>query len=423
MDTLNFSHRIFPWVTGLLMASILVVPGVYVLLTVWLALYGLWHVRGFTARVWQPSLTLGASPIWAGMAVYVAVGMGLGWLHGYKASYFEAYVPMLLAPLIVNALLVARPPESMLYWGAASGAIVAGFVASYESLLIERGRAIGGLNNEIMFGDLSVVFGLFSLFGWLYYSKKPFIKLVFIFGFLMAVLASFLSGSKGGWLSILTIVIAVAWVQSFNIHWVRRVAFVVIILIAISFIAFSVPSYLVVDRLVNGFIAGVNWINGMPSSGNSVDIRFEMWNQSIQMLIEKPILGWTKDVATFELNKRLLDEGVMKAPGIGYWTQAENDFLQIGIVHGVLGQISYFFLYFGLILGFLKIRNNHSFHHLSNILAILGIILVILFLQFGISVVVLGRNAFRHTLIVWAMMILSYMIIAWDAQRPFVPKK
>ena len=99
-------------------------------------------------------------PIWVGMAVYVLFGVTTGLFHGYKAAYFEAYVPMFLAPFIVNAVVVARPPVKMLWLGAATAAVLAGLVGSYQSLYLLMGRAGGAMNNVIMFGDLAVVLAM-----------------------------------------------------------------------------------------------------------------------------------------------------------------------------------------------------------------------------------------------------------------------
>jgi hypothetical protein len=139
------------------MSTLLVVPSAYGILTLWLTLYGLWFIKGFVNRVWRPSIAIGASYIWFGLIVYVLIGVGLGLSHGYKASYYEGYVPMLLAPIIINAVLVAKPSPSFFWMGAAGAALLAGLMASYQSLYLGVGRAFGAMNNIIIFGDLSVV--------------------------------------------------------------------------------------------------------------------------------------------------------------------------------------------------------------------------------------------------------------------------
>jgi O-antigen ligase len=397
------------------MAGILVVPGVYVLLTVWLALYGLWHVRGFAARVWQPSLTLGASPIWVGMAVYVAVGMGLGWWHGYRASYFEAYLPMLLAPLIVNAVVVAKAPVAMLWLGAAAGAALAGLMAMYQSLVLDMGRAGGAMNNVIMFGDLSVVLAMFTMFGWIYWGraqKSRWIQAAFLLGTLLGLVASLLSGTKGGWLSILMLAVLFVWLAFDRWHWFKKLIVAVTVLALIVLTAVLAPKELVVNRVVQGVQGGFTWFSTGQVTEHSVSIRFEKWYQAAQMISEKPLSGWTTEGAIIELQSEMSNAGAGDI-----WIQTENDFLQVGIVHGLPGMASYLGLYMGIILGFLRARQLWPDHALWMGLASAGAVLVVLMLEFGLSVVVLGRNAFRHTLIVWAMLALAYLILLWQ-QRP-----
>ena len=419
MDTLNPSHRLFPWVTGLLMAGILVVPGAYGLLTLWLALYGLWHVRGFAARVWQPSLTLGASPIWVGMAVYVAVGMSLGWWHGYMASYFEAYLPMLLAPLIVNAVVVAKPPVAMLWLGAAASAALAGLMAMYQSLVLDVGRAGGAMNNVIMFGDLSVVLAMFTMFGWIYWGraqKSRWIQAAFLLGTLLGLVASLLSGTKGGWLSILMLAVVFVWLAFDRWHWFKKVIVAGLVLATIVIAAFLAPPDVVVNRITNGFQGAQTWFQTGRITEGSVSIRLEKWAQGLNMVIDKPHTGWTTQGSMVEIDRRLRQTDAGALPG-GSWTQTENDLLQAGIVHGVPGILSSLFLYVGIFLGFVRARQRWPDQRLWVGLASAGAVLIVLMLEFGLSVVVLGRNAFRHTMIVWAMLALAYLIVLWQQRQ------
>ena len=419
MDTLNPPRRLFPWVTGLLMAGILVVPGVYVLLTVWLALYGLWHVRGFAARVWQPSLTLGASPIWVGMAVYLAVGMGLGWWHGYEASYFEAYLPMLLAPLIVNAVVVAKPPVAMLWLGAAAGAALAGLMAMYQSLVLDVGRAGGAMNNVIMFGDLSVVLAMFTMFGWIYWGraqKSRWLQAAFLLGTLLGLAASLLSGTKGGWLSILMLAVVFVWLAFDRWHWFKKVIVAGLVLATIVIAAFLAPPDIVVNRITIGLQGAQTWFQTGRITEGSVSIRLEKWAQAVSMIIDKPWTGWSTQGSILEIDQRLRAAGAGEGPG-GFWTQTENDLLQAGIVHGLPGIASYLCLYLGIIWGFMRARQHWPNHGLWVGLASAGVVLIVLMLEFGLSVVVLGRNAFRHTMIVWAMLALAYLIVLWQQRQ------
>lgn len=419
MDTLNPLHRLFPWVTGLLITGILVVPGAYVLLTLWLALYGLWFLQGFSARVWQPSLMLGASPIWAGMVVYVVMGMGLGWWHGYKASYFEAYLPMLLAPFIVNAVVVARPHVALLWLGAAAGAASAGVLAILQSLVLDMGRAGGAMNNVIMFGDLSVILSMFTMFGWIYwgrYQKSRWIHAVLLLGTLLGLTASLLSGTKGGWLSILMLAVVFVWLAFDQWHWLKKMLIASLIFLAIALVAFLAPADLVVNRITNGVKGAQTWFETRQVTEGSVSIRLEKWTQGLNMIIDKPLTGWTTEGSIVEIDRRLRSTDAGVYPG-GSWSQTENDLLQAGIVHGVPSILSSLFLYGGIFWGFFRVRKRWPDQALWVGLTSAGAVLIVLFIEFGLSVVVLGRNAFRHTMIVWTMLVLGYLVLLWQQRQ------
>jgi O-antigen ligase len=409
------SHRIFPWITVAIMATILVVPSAYAILTLWLTLYGLWFIKGFVNRVWRPSIAIGASYIWCGLIVYVLIGIGLGLSHGYKASYYEGYVPMLLAPIIVNALLVAKPSPSFLWMGAAGAAFLAGLMASYQSLYLGVGRAFGAMNNIIIFGDLSVVMATFSVFGLLYWSStvsKPQFKIILIIGLIFGVWASLLSGTKGGWLSIIMISILAIWISLKQLHWSKKILGVLIGLGLVFLAASLAPPELVMNRVKDGVAGARIWFLTGDVTEGSVSIRLEKWYQAIFMLIEKPLTGWGNQGAIVELQARITAAGV---PGV--WTQAENDLLQAGIVHGIPAIFATLALYFGFILSFAKMRRLNSDSSLWIGLSSVGIVFVILMIEFGLSVNVLGRNAFRHTFIVWEMCILALLILAWGRRE------
>jgi len=420
MEKIDTPYRYFPWFTGALMAGVLVVPGFYALLSLWLALFGAWHVRGWTQRIWRPSLAIGAMPIWVGMAVYVLFGVTTGLFHGYKAAYFEAYVPMFLAPFIVNAVVVARPPVKMLWLGAATAAVLAGLVGSYQSLYLLMGRAGGVMNNVIMFGDLAVVLAMVSAFGAFFGvndADPKWMRRFMFLGAAMGVWASLLSGSKGGWISILMLSVILVWMALRHWHWVRRVAVAGAVLGGVVAAAFLAPPDLVVNRISQGLQGASTWFTTGQITEGSVSIRLEKWKQAIGMVADKPLTGWTTEGSVIEIDKRLRQTSAGAYPGGGRWTQTENDLLQAAIVHGVPGLASCLFLYIGFLWGFIRIRQQDVQNALWVGVAAVGALLVVLMLEFGLSVVVLGRNAFRHTLIAWAMLALAYLIL-FRSQRP-----
>jgi O-antigen ligase len=322
---------------------------------------------------------------------------------------------MLLAPIVVNGVLVAKPSSAFLWLGAAGAAFLAGLMASYQSLYLDLGRAFGAMNNIIIFGDLSVVVTTFSVFGLLYWSStqsKPYIKLLLIIGLVFGVWASLLSGTKGGWLSILMITIMAIWIALKKLHWSKRIVGVFIGFGLVVLAAYLAPAELVLSRIKDGVAGTQIWFATGGVTEGSVSIRLEKWHQAILMIIEKPLTGWGQSGAIVELQHRINAAGV---PGI--WIQAESDFLQAGIVHGVLGIFASLALYFGFISAYVRMRRLNSNSSIWIGLLTVGIVFVILMIEFGLSVNVLGRNAFRHTFIVWEMFILALLILEWAKEN------
>jgi O-antigen ligase len=409
------SHRLFPWITGAIMSTILVLPFAYGVLTLWLTLYGLYFIRGFLDRVWRPSVSVGASFIWYGLLIYVLAGITLGLIHGYRASYYEAYIPMLLSPIIVNGILAAKPSSTFLWIGAASAALLAGLMASYQSLYLGVGRAFGAMNNIIIFGDLSVVMATFSALGLLYWSSsksKLHIKMFLMTGVFFGIWASLLSGTKGGWLSILMVLIMVIWISLKKMHWSKKILGVCIGLGLVIIFAFLAPSELVVNRIKDGVKGAQIWFEIGSVTEGSVSIRLEKWYQAIFMLIEKPLTGWGVQGAIVELQARINSAGVS-----GVWIQTENDLLQAGIVHGLPAIVAILVLYLSFVISFVRMRKSNPSSSLCIGLSSAGILFVVLMLEFGLSIVALGRNSFRHTFIVWEMLILSLLILGFNQQN------
>lgn len=417
----TFFHIFVAWITGLLMALILVLPGAYLLLTLWLAGLGLFNLHAFRRQVWRPSLQFMGPWLWLGLGVYVVVGVGLGLFHGYKLSYFEAYVPMLLAPWILNGVVAVRLPQATLWLGAAAGAVLAGMMGSYQSLILDMGRAGGAMNNVIMFGDIAVVLAMISAFGLLYWPKAHMHwarRSLLAVSAIMGLWASLMSGSKGGWLSILMLAALLTWMAFSHWHWSRRLFTVLTALMLVVGMGFLAPQDLVLHRIQSGLQGAHAWFSTGAVTDGSVSIRLEKWSQAFGMIADRPFMGWSSDVAIEELRQRMIAAGA----GDG-WSQTENDFLQAGIVHGTLGIFSYAVFYLSLILSFSHARKTLANHPQVVGFSVVGVFLVILFLEFGLSIIVLGRNAFRYTLVTWSMVLMGLLLLHAQQQQRSVNGK
>jgi O-antigen ligase len=404
----NLMHVV---VCAMLMLT-LVMPGAYLLLTLVLAFSGMMQIRRLPNQMGALSVAVGAGWAWSGLTVYTVIGVGLGLWHGYKWAYYEAFVPMLLAPFVVVGVVSYRLAPWVFWLGSAMGAMLAGFLATYQSLFLKMGRAWGALNHPIVFGDLSIVFAMASLWGLVYADQvqsKVWIRLVLIMGAVSGVWASMLSGSKGGWMSVFLVAVAFLWVLTRTWSLGRRLRATVSVVVVLLLIFAMAPHDLVMGRIQHGVAAGLHWFETGRVTDASVSIRLEMWRQSFSMISEKFWLGWSGNHALPEFDRRMTAAG---QTGFGF--TMENDLIQASVVHGMLGLVAALSLYGGLFLTFWKSKERFQTNAAVGF-SVVGMLLVMLMLEFGLSIAVMGRNAFRHVLVTWSMMLIGMM--ALQAQR------
>ncbi len=104
-----------------------------------------------------------------------------------------------LAALLLVAWRQASPRPGFWWWGLAFGALLAGAIAAYEHWWLGRWRVGNGVN-AIPFGNLSLLLGTLSLAGLMSSSSiRNELRLVLALAAVGGLLASVLSGTRGGW--------------------------------------------------------------------------------------------------------------------------------------------------------------------------------------------------------------------------------
>ena len=388
-----------------LMVSVLVLEGGYMLLTLLLAGFGLAHGRQLPATFAWVRSSSGASTVMAGLGLYLVVGVLLGVWHSYKINYYEAFVPFVLAPLVLHGVLSFKMDHRVLWLATAVGAFFALFLAAYQVFWLDVGRAFGGLKNPIIFGDLSIVFGAIALLGFVYCPRDAFPKGVRWFllaGFFFGLGASLLSGSKGGWMSVFLILFVFVWTYFSHRSVGFRLAAYGVGLLVVTKLFLLAPSELVLDRIVGGLGAGWHWFQTGEVTDGSVSVRLELWRRGILMFDQNWLMGLSTGLPE-NLSAQMASIGL---PWFG--GNLENDLLQTLVSLGLVGFVGKLGMYGLLFWGFLKFRNSNDV--LSRGFSAAGGLLVMLYLEFGLSVIVLGHNSFRHVLVVLCMMLLALLL-------------
>jgi O-antigen ligase len=151
------------------------------------------------------------------------------------------------------------------------------------------------------------------------------------------------------------------------------------------------PHELVWGRLASVWQHAGNWFQTGEVTDWSVSIRLELWSYAWQLFTERPLLGWSGADALAKLAEHLKPYNV--PPGIA--PVFENDLLHYAAVSGLVGVTSVLALYVGIFKGFWQFQQQgRGKHHAA--FALMGMLLVVLIFEFGLTVNALGRSPFRY---------------------------
>lgn len=395
------------------LSLLLVLPGGPSLLGIALAVMGVLAILQKNAQLtwawqWRPLRHMAY-----GVCTFVLIGIFLGVWYDAKIGYYEAFMPFILTPLMLSGVLFSRLQPAVIWTGSATGALLGGLFASYQSLVLLIGRATGNMPHPIIFGDLAVVLSCVALFGVLYFEqaqRQPWLRAYLLLGTLMGVWASMLSGTKGGWLSIVMFLFIFAWrfTAGKQIVWRWTGFFGISALLAIGVL--MAPHELVLGRLASVWRHAGNWFQTGEVTDWSVSIRLELWSYAWQLFTERPFLGWSGADALAKLAEHLKPYNV--PPGIA--PVFENDLLHYAAVSGLVGVSSVVALYAGVFSGFWQFQRQGQGKHPAAF-ALMGMLLVVLIFEFGLTVNALGRSPFRYFFCDMTVMLTGLILMSIKA--------
>ena len=239
----------------------------------------------------------------------------------------------LLFALGVMFFLLKYPPKVEYFWsGLALGALFSGLLAFWQKFFLGIGRPPLHMS-AIQFGNLAMLLGLLCSVGAISKVKdSEILRLLLVVGGGFGVLASLLSGSRGGWIGFPVIVIFV--VSSYVDSKTRALKLIILPLIALIALVMMVPQLGVKDRLEMA-VFDVQQYFDEHKTNTSVGTRLELWRAGLIMFPDKPFLGWGEEGYSAE-KARLADEGVV-ASSIRYNSHLHNDFMDALVVRGSIG--------------------------------------------------------------------------------------
>lgn len=277
----------------------------------------------------------------AGLLFYALVWMLEVYFHELGSREYDRPSRFVFAVIALLFLLRYPPRQEIVWAGIALGGIATGSWALWEKFALGAVR-VSGHTNAIQYGNLSMLMGLLCLagMGWAYKQQRYRMLwfILFLFGLVFGMLASGLSGSRGGWIGLPIVLLYIA--KQYQQHLPKHLLISGVALITLlSAIAYFTPATGVKSRIDSAFHDIEQYQKG--NARTSVGIRFELWKGNLTLIQEKPLLGWGEKGYKERLSE-LAKEGVIIPGIVGH---AHNEILYTFSRRGLVGFLSLLLLY------------------------------------------------------------------------------
>lgn len=321
------------------------------------------------------ALTLGAIAL--GMAPLLLPNGGV-WLLGGLVALWLAYS-------LLRGQWGGLPlfPAAGLCVFALSGAAV-GVWAVEQTLLGGSARAAGHPPlHAILFGNMALVCGLVSMAGlaWAWHRPTPTRWawwLLFGVGAVGGVMASVLSGTRGGWLAL-----PLAGLVFYRVYighwagWKQAVLAVGVFMLLVS--AYALPHTGVQTRVASAVEETRDYWQGHPHG--SIGVRLELYRVTLGLIAQRPLTGYRQ--AEYQNALQTLQQKGDISPQVARHWHAHNDLLNAWVRYGVLGLLGVMLLYAWPLWWFS--RSSLWQQPTQRPLVLAGLLLPILFIDFGLS--------------------------------------
>lgn len=326
------------------------------------------------------------------------------WFH-LEIRDLDKPVRFLLAIPVLLLLLRCPPHLAALWGGVMVGGLSAGIIAIVQKFVLGYERA-NGFIFVIQFGDLSMLLGILSVAGIAWCRTQPHAHL-WQAGLGLAAIggitASFLSGSRGGWIGLPLIMFMLARSYSDFMGWRQWIKIGGICIFWGGALAVT-PGSGIIDRVHQAQSDVNHYQDG--NAETSLGARFDLWRMANYMYGHRPIFGYGTQafldmrpemVERFGYSKYILDLG-----------SAHNEYLDAAAKRGTLGLFALLSIYLVPLALFSRYRRSRDLTVRS--LSLAGMLVPLCFMDFGISQVLFTHNS--------GVMVYPYLLaVLWACLR------
>lgn len=315
---------------------------------------------------------------------WIALGFGGYFLVSLaRLLYFQQRLNTLDGPLrlllslsCIAFVCLYRPRLRCFWLGLCVGALGAGVVALAEWLRFGVDRVEGFTHHAITFGDLAVALGVMSLcaLSALRASRLSWLPLA---AFVAGLVGSVLSGSRGGWVGLLLVVLPLLKYGS-AVHG-RQLVRGLLLVLALCVLAYFVPATSIARRLADA-VHEVQRYYSDNDATTHVGVRLELWKASWMMIVEHPWLGVGRDAFHQSLNALAQQGRLQQSPALIY-SSSHNDLIHVLATGGLLDFSLLLLMYGAPLAFFLRVLREPDGERRAAALA--GMSLVVCYIGFG----------------------------------------
>ncbi len=285
---------------------------------------------------------------------------------------------LLLAISCIGFVGALRPRMRYFWLGLCIGTIGAAALALHDVFVLGMERAQAYTHHAITFGDLALALGLMALCGVSEFRKS---RLAFlpIFALLCGMLASVLSGSRGGWIALILVAPALL-IFGGAVHG-RRIVNAMLVALLLGVLAYFIPATGIAHRVAEAS-SDVRLYFAHNDATTSVGIRLELWKASWLMISDHPWLGVGRDSFAQALHALVQQGRLQESPALLY-SSSHNDMLFFGATGGLLDFSCLMLMYFGPLGFFISVLKSRD--DTRRAAALCGVTLVLCYIGFGLT--------------------------------------
>ena len=311
-------------------------------------------------------------------------------------------------------LLRRYKPSALWFWsGLAVGAIGAACFAGYQALFI-GGRA-GGYLHPIMFGNIALLLGVLCLARALITLELSWANALMWLGFLCGFMASAWSQTRGGWVAIILIFF---WILAHTTsRWTLTKKLVTVSVLIGCLTGGGAQlglTQVVQSRVMVAIDETVAFITSNQQD-SPVGSRLAMWRFALNHIGDAPWIGVGKQ-GWINLRDHAVANGELSATYISNLDHVHSEYLDVLLKHGIVGLLLNSLLYLAPIFFFFRSYLKDSNPEVKS-LAIAGMVIPMMYMDFGLTQVFLSHNSGRMVLVSLWMCAAALLLNAKEEVR------